>query len=141
MALASLVILCACASRPALGSSCSSAASCPIPLVCRLGVCRETCVLNGDCPLGARCLVDRDGFGGCSLTVDMCTAGTCATSLVCEHQVCSTVCDPAAPNCPADARCIPISMTTRGYCDESRMSVDAGGSEDAAVDARPADAR
>jgi alpha-tubulin suppressor-like RCC1 family protein len=123
-----------CEAPAALGAPCTRASECGAALVCRLGRCRSECALNRDCPIEARCLLDAEGNGSCSVPTDVCSASTCEGTLLCVEGACVSGCDPADAVCPADARCIPIPGTSGGICDATRAGADAG------RDAEPADA-
>ncbi len=130
----SLALTVGCQSGAAIGTGCERSSDCSSPLVCRLARCRDECRLNRDCPVGTRCLLDSTGLGACSLSSDVCAAGTCSAGLICVEGACVSGCDPRAPACPADARCVAIAGTSSGVCDDTRNVVDAGVA-DAEIDA------
>lgn len=135
-----LVLAVGCESAAAVGAPCTRASECAAPLVCELGRCRSECRLNRDCPIEARCLLDGDGNGSCSVATDVCSASTCEGTLLCVDGSCVSGCDPSAAVCPADARCVPIPGTSGGVCDATRNDPDAGVPDAEAGDAGDAEA-
>lgn len=129
-----LVLALGCEARLSLGGLCSRTGECDAPLVCVLGRCRNECISQRDCPLGARCVRGTDGNGSCALADDpRCPETPCASTLLCVSSgACVNACDTVA-SCPAGSVCV-LDETRRGYCE--RDDVDAG----ARPDAGPSDA-
>lgn len=95
-----------CQAAPEIGASCTRSSDCPSSLVCRDARCRQACVANRDCPVGARCLLVA-GIGTCSLDDDLCAgASTCPTPLLCVAGECVNACT-SVVECPPDATCEP----------------------------------
>jgi alpha-tubulin suppressor-like RCC1 family protein len=82
----------ACQAPPASGASCVRNAECAAPLVCRIDRCRTECAAQRDCPAGARCLLDADGHGACSLASDVCTETAECGGLACIDGRCENPC-------------------------------------------------
>lgn len=54
----------ACEARLVRGAGCTRSSQCTAPLVCASGRCLEECLVQDDCPLGARCVLVL-GLGRC----------------------------------------------------------------------------
>ena len=93
----------------ALGAQCDLNSDCEAPLVCRLERCRNECTVSRDCPLGARCVVDNEGLGSCTLDrEDDCTgAEDCPETLHCVVGACRNLCE-GDDDCASDATCRPV---------------------------------
>jgi hypothetical protein len=110
--------LVACQSAPTPGATCSAAADCASPLVCRLGRCRAECAQNRDCPVPARCLLDPSHLGSCSLDTDeRCASGghMCPAALICVGDQCASTCRTDA-DCPSDGVCRDAATTGQRFC-------------------------
>lgn len=97
------MMVCGCAPRIELGARCGRSSDCPSTLVCDDGRCREECLNQRDCTLGARCVFGADGVGSCSLVDDGCTETSCGEAQRCERGECFDTCQ---GTCPADGLCV-----------------------------------
>lgn len=112
----------ACAARPSLslGTDCELATECAVPLVCRLGRCREECRSDRDCRVGLVCLRD-DGLGACELEGESCVlTSDCRAPLVCLMGRCTNACEEDV-DCPPGAACELGPDGSRG-CRDSAMT-------------------
>jgi alpha-tubulin suppressor-like RCC1 family protein len=101
-----LCVVCACSPRPTspLGSDCELSNQCAVPLVCRLGRCREECRSTRDCRAGLVCF-RGDGLGACELAGETCVLSSdCPDPLVCVMGACANACATDA-DCPAETYC------------------------------------
>ncbi|MGE0791810.1 MAG: hypothetical protein AB7S26_39405 [Sandaracinaceae bacterium] len=134
------VLLVGCPSPITPGSPCERSSQCDAPLVCSAGRCREECVDQRDCPLGARCVAGNDGLGVCTLPQDRCSdAEPCPEDLECRRALCYDACP--SGTCPVGGVCVdgvcerPGALPDAGRddagADDAAMSVDAGLDADA----------
>jgi alpha-tubulin suppressor-like RCC1 family protein len=117
-ALALVVMIVGCESSAHLGDGCARAGECTSPLVCRLSRCRNECVANRDCPVGATCLLDQTGLGACSVEIDRrCGSGgtECPAPLSCVGDRCVNTCTSAA-DCPSDGECREAPGVGLSFC-------------------------
>lgn len=113
-ALAAAVGLAACAPprRAGVGVECELNSECDVPLVCRLGYCRNECATAADCPAPLSCVLDPQRIGACQLLEETsCSlASDCPLGLVCRFSQCTNECE-TDRDCPGGARC---EMDTEG---------------------------
>jgi hypothetical protein len=117
-ALSLCFLLVACEHAAAPGAVCTTSSQCSAPLACRLGRCRSECVASRDCPIGARCLLDEDGLGACSIDQDdRCESGgaSCPTGLTCLGGRCVNTCTDAS-ECPSDGECREAAGAGVSFC-------------------------
>jgi alpha-tubulin suppressor-like RCC1 family protein len=91
-----LFLTASCAERPrfVVGTGCDLTTACSVPLVCRLGRCREECRSNRDCRTGLECLRDEDSLGACALPDESCMVNSdCRPGLVCLTGRCANACE------------------------------------------------
>ncbi len=112
-ALALALVGCVGAGKQAAGEACGLNSECAAPLVCRLTRCRTECFETRDCPLGAGCVADEEGFGVCLLVdeTECAQDGDCLPHLVCLDAQCVN-------ECAEDRDCPPGTVCREGGCED-----------------------
>lgn len=126
------ILASACQAGPTAGPVCTRNADCSAPLVCRLGRCRSECASQRDCPAGARCFLDADRLGACSVAADVCTETAQCGGLACIDGQCDNPCT-SVVDCAPGSIC--ESTGSRARC--VRPADDAGVSDGGGIDGGP----
>ncbi|MGE3631387.1 MAG: hypothetical protein AB7P00_15885, partial [Sandaracinaceae bacterium] len=106
-----------CNVRKALSSQCDLNSDCEDPYVCRLGLCRNWCAGDRDCPLGAYCAVNNEGLGSCLFPDEE----TCDPAAGADACIAGLACTPAGlcrVSCRGSEQCLWTGACIGGFCED-----------------------
>lgn len=108
---------CTVAPRGVVGEQCEKNSECDVPLVCRLGHCRNECRTSADCVAPAICLLDNRKLGACRLPAEetCALASDCPSPLVCRMRREVSEC---VNECATERDCLAGAACIDGSCDE-----------------------